>query len=148
MDRMSDWRSGMQDWNAQVVQQFRENGGTVERFGRGLVVLHTTGAKSGVERLNPVAALRDGDAWLVAGTYGGQPTDPAWAHNLRAHPDLDIEAALPEGGIETVAVHATDLPEPERSAGWQRFKDEIGGSFLEYETKTERPFPIFRLAPR
>jgi deazaflavin-dependent oxidoreductase (nitroreductase family) len=145
---MSDWRANMQSWNETMVERFREEGGTVENFGRGLVVLHTTGAKSGELRLNPVAALPDGDGWIVAATFGGQPVDPAWAHNLRAHPDLDIEAPLPDAGIETIAVHASELPEPERTAGWQRFKDELGGSFLEYETKTERPFPIFRLARR
>jgi deazaflavin-dependent oxidoreductase (nitroreductase family) len=148
MERMSDWKSGMTDWNAQVAQQFRDNGGTVERFGRGLIVLHTIGAKSGEPRVNPVAALPDGDGWIVAATFAGQPVDPAWAHNLRAHPDVEIEAALPEQGTETVAVHAAELPEPERTAGWQRFKDEIGGSFLEYEQKTERPFPVFALTRR
>ncbi|MFW8745275.1 nitroreductase/quinone reductase family protein [Mesorhizobium japonicum] len=138
----------MTNWNDVVLQEFHDNDGTVQRFGSGLVVLHTIGARSGEARVNPVASLRDGDGWLVAATFAGQPVDPAWAHNLRAHPDLEIETASASGGIETVAVHAVELPEPERTAGWQRFKDELGGTFLDYEAKTDRVFPIFRLSPR
>lgn len=138
----------MSNWNDAVLQEFREHDGTVQRFGRSLVVLHTVGARSGEERINPVAALRDGDGWLVAATFAGQPVDPAWAHNLRAHPDLEIEAPAADGGVETLAVHATELPEPQRTAAWERFKDELGGSFREYEAKTDRVFPVFALSRR
>ena len=137
----------MTNWNDAILQQFHDNAGTVERFGRRLVVLHTVGAKSGEPRVNPVMGLPDGDDWLVAATFAGQPVDPAWAHNLRARPDIDIEVPLPETGIETVAAHATELPEPERSTQWQRFVAASPG-FAEYEKKTDRPFPIFRLSPR
>jgi deazaflavin-dependent oxidoreductase (nitroreductase family) len=140
MDRMSNW-------NDAVLQQFRENGGTVERFGRSLVVMHTLGAKSGEPRVNPVMGIADGDGWLVAATFAGQPVDPAWAHNLRAHPDIDLEVALPGSGTETVAVRATELPEPERTAAWSRFTDASEG-FRSYEAKTDRVFPVFRFSPR
>ncbi len=73
----------MSDGNDAVLKQFHENGGTVERFGRGLVVMHTLGAKSGERRVTPVMGIPDGDGWIVAATYAGQPVDPAWAHNLR-----------------------------------------------------------------
>lgn len=137
----------MANWNDAVLAQFHENGGYVERFGRRLVVMHTIGAKSGQRRDSPVMGLPDGDGWLVAATFAGQPVDPAWAHNLRAHPDIDLEVALPEDGIETVAVHAAEVPEPERSELWQRFLDASPG-FASYEQKTDRRFPIFRLARR
>jgi deazaflavin-dependent oxidoreductase (nitroreductase family) len=136
----------MSDWNDKVIAEFRENGGTVERFGRSLVVMHTRGAKSGEPRLNPVMGIAEDGAWLVAATYAGQPVDPAWAHNLRAHPDLDVEVAGVDG-VETVAVHAEELPEPARSIGWEKFKAASPG-FASYEEKTDRTFPIFRLSRR
>lgn len=137
----------MSDWNDMIIAEFRENGGTVQRFGRSLVIMHTIGAKSGEPRLNPVMGLPDGGAWLVVASYAGQPVDPAWAHNLRAHPDLDLEVASANGGIDTVAVHAEELPEPERTTAWSRFTAASPG-FSSYEEKTDRKFPIFRLSPR
>ena len=136
----------MSDWNDQVIAEFRANGGTVERFGRNLVVMHTLGAKSGEERLNPVMGIPEDGAWLVAATAAGNPADPAWAHNLRAHPDLDVEVAGTDG-VETVAVHAEELPEPARGVGWEKFKAASPG-FASYEEKTDRVFPIFKLSPR
>jgi deazaflavin-dependent oxidoreductase (nitroreductase family) len=138
---------GMSSWNDAILQQFRDNDGFVERFGRRLVVLHTTGAKSGQPRENPVMGLPDANGWLVAATFAGHPVDPAWAHNLRAHPDIEVEVALPEAGVETVAVHATEVAEPERSELWTRFLDASPG-FASYEEKTDRAFPIFRLTRR
>ena len=137
----------MSDWNDKIIASFRENDGTVERFGRNLVIMHTLGAKSGEPRLNPVMGIPEDGSWLVAATYAGQPVDPAWAHNLRAHPDIDLEAAKLEGGVETVAVHAEELPEPARSVGWEKFKQASPG-FADYETKTDRAFPVFKLSPR
>lgn len=137
----------MSDWNDKIIAEFRENGGTVQRFGRSLVVMHTLGAKSAQPRENPVMGLSDDGAWLVAATYAGQPVDPAWAHNLRAHPDIELEAANAEGGVDTIAVRAEELPEPERAASWRKFTTASPG-FASYEEKTDRKFPIFRLAPR
>lgn len=136
----------MSDWNDRVIAEFRANGGEVANFGHDLVIMHTIGAKSGEVRLNPVMGIRDGDAWLVTATMAGAPTDPAWAHNLRAHPDLDLEVA--QDGVATpVGVHATELPEPDRTAAWARFTERSAG-FRDYETRTDRVFPIFRLARR
>ncbi len=136
----------MSDWNDRVIAEFRATGGEVAQFGRDLVIMHTIGAKSGEERLNPVMGIRDGDAWLVTATMAGAPTDPAWAHNLRAHPDLDLEVAEDDGAA-TVRVHATELPEPARSEAWERFTERSAG-FRDYATRTDRVFPIFRLARR
>jgi deazaflavin-dependent oxidoreductase (nitroreductase family) len=137
----------MSNWNDAILQQFHDNGGTVERFGRSLVVMHTIGARSGEPRVNPVMGIADGDGWLVAATFAGQPVDPAWAYNLRTHPDIDLEVALPGSGTETVPVHAIELPEPERTAAWARFTDASEG-FKSYEAKTDRVFPVFRFSRR
>ncbi len=139
----------MSDWNDKVIAEFRENDGTTTQFGRHLVVMHTVGAKSGEQRLNPVRGFREGAGWLVVASYAGQPVDPAWAHNLRANPELDVEVASDAGvggGVETVAVRAAELPKPERDAAWVGIVAEAPG-FADYEKMTDRVIPVFRLTP-
>jgi deazaflavin-dependent oxidoreductase (nitroreductase family) len=138
--------SDMSDWNDKVIAEFRENDGTTARFGRHLVVLHTVGAKTGEARPNPVRGFQEGDGWLVAASYAGQAIDPAWAHNLRAHPELDVEVAT-DAGVQTVAVRATELPRAERDAAWVGIVAEAPG-FADYEKQTDRVIPVFRLTPR
>jgi deazaflavin-dependent oxidoreductase (nitroreductase family) len=136
----------MSDWNQQIIDEFRGNGGLVATngFGKGLVLLHHRGARSGAERINPVAAIRDGDdAWLVAASKGGAPENPAWYHNLLANPDAEIET--PDDG--TVAVHAVDLHGQERDDAWERFKQRSEG-FRSYEQRTSRTIPVLRLTRR
>jgi deazaflavin-dependent oxidoreductase (nitroreductase family) len=136
----------MSDWNQQIIDEFRGNGGLVATngFGKGLVLLHHRGARSGAERINPVAAIRDGDdAWLVAASKGGAPENPAWYHNLLAHPDVEIET--PDDG--TVPVHAVDLRGQERDDAWERFKQRSKG-FRSYEQRTSRTIPVLRLTRR
>jgi len=136
----------MSDWNQQIIDEFRANGGVVETngFGKGLVLLHHRGAKTGAERVSPVAGIRVGDdAWLVAASKGGAPDNPAWFHNLLAHPDVEIET--PDDGI--VPVRATQLTGAERDAAWDRFKERSEG-FRSYEERTARTIPVLRLARR
>lgn len=133
----------MSDWNQQIIEQFRANGGTVDRFGDNLVLLHHIGARSGVERLTPVMAIReDADTWLIAASKAGAPDNPAWFHNLLAHPDVDIET--PEG---VVPVRATRLEGEERDAAWARFTTASPG-FTAYEEKTDRVIPVLALRRR
>lgn len=136
----------MADFNQQVIDEFRANGGDVAiaGFGRSLVLLHHSGAKSGVERVTPVMALPtdDGTGWLIAASKAGAPDNPAWYHNLLAHPDTVIET--PEG---EVAVHADDLVEAERDAAWARFTAASEG-FRQYEQRTNRTIPVLVLRRR
>ena len=136
----------MSDWNQQIIDEFRANGGTVQTggFGRGLVLLHHVGAKSGAERISPVAGIRTSPhTWLVAASAAGRDHHPAWYHNLVAHPDVSIET--PDDG--TVEVHAVDLPRPERDAGWALFLERSEG-FRSYEKKTSRLIPVLELRRR
>ena len=135
----------MSDWNQQVIDEFRANGGTVTTngFGRRLVLVHHLGARSGVERINPVAAIRQDDgSWLIAASAGGADKNPDWYHNLVAHPDVTIET--PDGEAQ---VHAVDLVGAERNEGWAQFKARSEG-FASYERKTSRVIPVLRLSPR
>ena len=135
----------MTDWNQQIIDEFRANGGTVETmgFGRGLVLVHNVGARSGVERINPVANIREADgSRLIAASAAGAPQHPAWYHNLLAHPEVAIET--PEG---TVDVHASEVPESEHADAWRHFTDASPG-FAEYEKNAGRTIPVIRLSPR
>lgn len=144
----------MSDYNQTVIDTFRSQGGVVPNFGRALILLHHTGARSGVERVSPVAAIRDGDAWLIAASKAGAPDHPAWFHNLLAHPDVEIEVPSDDadgaegaGAITTVPVHAVRLEGADRDAAWQRFTAMSSG-FAEYERKTTRVIPVVRLDRR
>jgi deazaflavin-dependent oxidoreductase (nitroreductase family) len=134
------------DWNQQIIDEFRSNGGTVTTmgFGRRLVLLHSRGARTGEERVNPLASVRESDDdWLVTASAAGADHHPAWYHNLLAHPDVEIET--PDDG--TVAVRATDLPGAERDAAWERFT-QMSDGFRAYEARTSRTIPVLRLTRR
>ncbi|MGH2486757.1 MAG: nitroreductase/quinone reductase family protein, partial [Ktedonobacterales bacterium] len=81
------------DWNRQTIEAFRANQGKVGGMweGRPLLVLTTTGAKSGQRRTIPVMYMREGDRVFVFASKGGAPTSPDWYHNLLAHPEVTVE---------------------------------------------------------
>lgn len=110
----------MTEFNDGVIAQFRASRGRVGAWGTNLVLIHHRGARTGAERVNPAMSLRDGDGWLVVGSAMGASQDPAWAINLRAHPDVEIEAAV-DGEIATVPVRATELTGEQRRAAFARF---------------------------
>ncbi|GAA1559103.1 nitroreductase/quinone reductase family protein [Brevibacterium picturae] len=97
----------MIDLNDTMIKEFRANNGRVDSagFGFGPVLLHTRDTDNSTERITPVLSLRDGDDWFVAVPEKGAPHEPAWVVDLRAHPDIDIEA-LVDDEIRTIAVHA------------------------------------------
>ena len=125
------------DWNRRVADEFRANGGKVAQFeGRPLLLLHHTGAKTGTERVNPLVYLPVGEGFAVFGSKAGADTNPAWYHNLRAHPDTTIEV-----GTETLPVHARVAEGEERERIWEAQK-RVNPNFAEYEQKTTRPIPV------
>jgi len=95
--------SEFNDWNRKTIDEFRANGGKVGGMfdGKTLLLLHTKGAKSRQERINPVAYVRDGERFVVIASKGGAPTNPDWYYNVVATPDLTVEV-----GTETFRVHA------------------------------------------
>jgi hypothetical protein len=113
------------DFNAQIIEEFRANDGRVGGMFEGvpLVLLHHTGARSGTERINPLAVQRDGDRYVVFASKAGAPTNPDWYHNLKAHPNATIEFGLFRTQAERVP------------------------SFAEYEEKTDRVIPVMVLTP-
>ena len=134
-------------YNDRIISEFRENGGTVTTgHGSGLLLLHSIGAKSGEERIHPVLGIADGDGWLIAASKGGSPENPAWYHNLLAHPETEVE--VPAGDhVDTVAVRADVVPDADYPAAWDRFVARSHG-FAQYAERTARRIPVVRLARR
>ena len=129
----------MSDFNQQVIKEFRANAGKVGGYfdGANLLLLHTTGARSGQSRINPLVYVRDGDRLVVAASKGGADTHPDWYYNLRANP-----AATVEVGTEQFPVWATIVTEePERSRLYAKMVAHRAG-FAEYEQKTTRKIPV------
>jgi deazaflavin-dependent oxidoreductase (nitroreductase family) len=133
-----------EDFNANVIEEFRANqgrvGGMFEQMP--LVLLHHKGAKSGADRVNPVAYLKDGDRYVVVASKGGAPTHPGWYHNLVAHPETTIEV-----GATTLDVVASEAEGEERE---RLFNTIAEGSpqFREYAEKAGRTIPVMVLTPR
>ena len=134
--------SGFNDFNRAMIDEFRaKKGKGVGRFGDRLLLLTTTGAKSGTVRTTPIAYTRDGDRYVIVASKGGAPTNPAWYHNLRAHPEVTIEV----GGDE-VRVRARPVKNVERDRLYARHA-EVLPMFREYPKKTSRVIPVVVLEP-
>jgi len=125
-------------FNRQLIEEFRANGGKVGGMfaGAPLLLLTTTGAKSGQQRVAPLAYTTDNGRLVVIASKGGAPTHPDWFHNLRANPEASVEV-----GAETYPVRAT-IPE---GAERQRLFDQMAGqmpNFAEYQRNTTRKIPV------
>ena len=131
----------MSDWNDKIIAEFRANGGKVGGpfEGATLLLLHHVGARSGTERVAPLAYLPDGDRMLNIASKGGAPTNPDWYHNLKANPRVDVEL-----GTETVRVDAHELAPAERAEKWAEITTRAP-SFADYQKKTKRVIPVFAL---
>ncbi len=131
----------MSDWNDKIIDEFRANDGRVggNFAGASLLLLHSTGARSGQERVSPIMYRSAGSAWMVFASKAGADTNPDWYHNLLAHPEASIEV-----GTETIPVTARVLPEDERAPIWAAQKDAFPG-FAEYEEMTSRQIPVIEL---
>ena len=134
----------MSDWNDKVIAEFRANQGRVggNFEGAPLLLLHSTGAKSGQERVNPMMYQTVGEEFAVFASKAGADTNPDWYHNVKAHPEARIEV-----GTETLDVTARVLDAREREPIWEEQKARYPG-FADYETKTDRVIPVVLLARR
>jgi deazaflavin-dependent oxidoreductase (nitroreductase family) len=129
------------DINRRIIEEFRANGGRVsgpaEAFS--LLLLHTRGARSGAERVNPVAYQSLADGWAVFAAHAGASKNPDWYHNLVASPETIIEI-----GSETVPVRARVAVGEERERIWSRQKA-FYPRFVRYEAQTSREIPVIIL---
>ncbi len=134
--------SNVNDWNQKIIEEFRANDGKVGGMfdGANLLLLHTTGAKSGLARINPVICMADGDRYVVIASKAGAPTNPDWYHNLVANPEVSVEV-----GTEQFKAQATVAAEPERSELYAKMAESFA-AFNEYESKTTRVIPVVTLS--
>ena len=135
----------MRDINIDVVEQFRTNHGQIQSGmfkGARLLLLTTTGAKSGKTRINPLAFTRDGENYVIIASKGGSPTHPDWYHNLVANPDVTVEV-----GTERIDVRARVAQGEERDRLFAAQAALMPG-FAEYQRKTARQIPVVVLERR
>ncbi len=131
----------MSDWNQGIIDEFRANAGRVGGYFEGarLLLLHTIGAKSGLERVNPVMYFMDGGRYVIIASAGGADQHPAWYYNLLAHPEVTVEL-----GTKQFPARAAVTTEPERTRLYGKM-EAIWHSFTEYKHKTSRSIPVFTL---
>jgi deazaflavin-dependent oxidoreductase (nitroreductase family) len=129
------------DWNTKVIEEFRANGGKVAQFGElPLLLLHHTGARTGKKYTNPLAYLQDGDSMAIFASKAGADMNPDWYHNLKAHPDVEVEI----GDGATFAARASEALGTERDRLYNK-QAERAPAFTEYQAKTSRKIPVILL---
>jgi deazaflavin-dependent oxidoreductase (nitroreductase family) len=127
-----------------MIEDMRAHGGKVTSgpmAGQPLLIMTSKGAKTGEPRTAILTFTRDGDAYVVAGSKGGAPTDPLWLTNLRANPEVEVEA---EG--RKVRVRASEAKGADRDRLWERHVAALP-AFAEYPEKSGRVIPMVRLTP-
>ena len=133
--------SSPNDWNKQIIEEFHANGGKVggQFAGASLLLLHTVGAKSNQERINPLAYFKDGEHYVIIASKGGAPTNPDWYHNILAHPDVTLEV-----GTEHFKAYASVIQGQERDRIFADVAKQAQG-FGEYQKNTTRTIPVIVL---
>ena len=133
--------SDLNERNKRIIDEFRARGGKVGGpfEGKSLLLLHTVGAKSQQERINPVACIKDGDRFAVIASKGGAPTNPDWYYNLVANPQVTVEV-----GTEKFQAQAMVAEEPERSRLYEKMVEVMPG-FDGYRRGTTRIIPVIVL---
>ena len=127
----------VKDWNQKIIAEFRANGGRVASFAhQPLLLLHHRGARTGIERVNPLAYQELDDGYAVFASKGGGPSNPDWYHNLIAHPRATVEV-----GEERVQVKGRVAKGDERKRIWEEQKRRNPG-FADYEGRTAREIPV------
>jgi deazaflavin-dependent oxidoreductase (nitroreductase family) len=129
------------DFNTTIIEEFRANGGRLggQFEGAPILLLHSTGAKSGKERVNPMMYRKVGDQMAVFASKAGAPTNPDWYHNLVANPTVTVEL-----GSEQYEATAAPLDGDERSRIYAEQAKQYPG-FAEYQEKTTRVIPVVEL---
>lgn len=139
---MADWDP--ETFTRNLIEDMRAHGGvpTSGPFdGRKLLILTTTGAKSGERRTALLAYCNDSDGWSISASKGGAPVHPAWLRNLEANPD---EVTIEVNNQILPVRPRIELEGPERDRLWEAHVDEMPG-FGDYPKKTDRVIPMILL---
>jgi deazaflavin-dependent oxidoreductase (nitroreductase family) len=133
----------IKSFNKTITDEFRANDGKVSGQFKDaeLLLLTTTGAKSGEPRISPLAYFRIDGKLVIIGSFAGADINPSWVHNLRANPAAHVEI-----GNDSSDVTARELPSAERDELFGKITAAAPG-FAEYQAKTSRVIPVFELQP-
>lgn len=128
----------LNSWNSNIIEEFRANDGQVggDFLGKPVLLLHTIGAKSGQERINPLVYSVDDDRIVIIASFAGAPRHPDWFHNILSQQDVTLEV-----GTDTFRARATVTEGEER----QRLFDQQAAEmpfFNDYQAKTDRVIPV------
>jgi deazaflavin-dependent oxidoreductase (nitroreductase family) len=139
-----DVMSSERDLNERNIDEFRRNGGKVggQFEGFPLLLLTSTGAKSGAQRVNPVGHFDIDGKMYIIGSAAGRDANPAWVHNIRANPSVSFEI----GSEPPKAATVRELPDAERDSVYQTVVEQAPG-FGEYQERTDRVIPVFEVIP-
>jgi deazaflavin-dependent oxidoreductase (nitroreductase family) len=131
-------------FGAQHVRVYRETGGErgYEWRGTTILLLTTTGRRSGEQRTTPLIHRTDGDRWVIVASKGGAPENPAWYENLLADPQATIEVK-----DQLIEVRAETVEGEERDRLWA-LMCEVWPAYAEYQTRTAREIPVVALTRR
>jgi len=130
------------DFNIKIIEEFRANEGRVGGImaGATVILVHHIGARSGIERVSPLACSPQGDGrFAIVATSGGSPTHPDWYYNLKANPMIKVEV-----GTQTFTARAEELDGTARAELWPKLVAE-SPAVGEFQTRTARQIPVFML---
>lgn len=133
----------MSDWNQKIIEEFRANEGKVGGAfaNASLLLLHTTGAKSGKKRINPLVTFKDDGRFVVVASKGGAPTNPDWFYNLKNQSLVGVEY-----GTTEFQAQAAVTEEPERTELYEKMEAHFA-TFSDYKKNTDRVIPVVTLTP-
>ncbi|MEE6177549.1 nitroreductase family deazaflavin-dependent oxidoreductase [Mycobacterium sp. 050134] len=137
----------VKEFNSALIEEFRANGGKVtgQFASANLLLLTTTGARSGQARVSPLAYFRIDGRLIIIGSFAGSPKDPAWVHNLRANPRARVEVGA-DTGVQALDVAARELSPAEREDILPKVVA-AAPVVAEYQANTSRVIPLFELQP-
>lgn len=130
------------EFNTKIIEEFRANQGRVggPLAGTNMILVHHIGARSGIERVSPLACSPQGDGrFAIVASSGGSPTHPNWYYNLKANPRITVEV-----GTQTFTATAEELDDTARAELWPKLVAE-SPSVGEFQTRTTRQIPVFML---
>jgi deazaflavin-dependent oxidoreductase (nitroreductase family) len=133
---------GANDFNTKIIEEFQANEGRVggPLAGATMILIRHIGAKSGIERVSPLACSLQADGrFAIVASNGGSPTHPDWYYNLKANPRITVEV-----GTQTLTVLAEELDDTARAELWPKLVAE-SPAVGEFQTRTTRQIPVFML---
>ena len=143
---MAEYIPSPRDWVREQVELYEKSGGTqgttLRDTGLPVIIVTHVGQKTGAVRKTPLMRVKDGDRYVLVGSQGGAPTDPAWVHNLRVNPKVDIRD---ETVVQPMRVHEVE-DERERSRLW-KLSVAAYPPYADYQQRTSRQIPLFVAEP-